>query len=813
LKRPTLDKLLEKTASVRRVLVTRRGAGIVLLLPVLILLAAALHHTALVTPPATVLLTDRHGEFLGEIPGEPDGELGYWRVNQTPPRVAAAALAVEDRYFHLHPGVNPGAIVRALIQDVKAGRVVSGGSTIAMQVARMQDPGPRTILKKAVEAVTAVLLTIQFGRDSVISHYLTIVPYGNRIRGIGYAARRYFDKPIEDLSWAEVAFLAAIPQAPDRMNPYDPMGRARAVMRGGQILILLHERGELTDQEYGTALKQIDTLHPPPLPRRPLNALHAILRLEKAANKARERGQLPSPPILRTTLDLQLQEEVAWEAFDAMDRFRDSGVGNAAVIVLERKTGKVLAWVGSGGYFDRERAGAIDYTAVPRQTGSTLKPFIYARALDRGLILTSSVLDDILRGPNGVENADHRFLGPLLPRFALANSRNVPASRLLQRLGLEEGYAFFGDLGLHDGSVSAEHYGLGMALGGLPVSLEDLVRGYTALANEGKVLDLIWYEGQEVRAPHRLMEEDTARLVTLFLSDPMARLPSFQRMGASEYRFPVAVKTGTSSSFRDAWTLAWSNKYLVGVWLGHPDNLPMNRVGGFKAAAPVVKRILEYLHPEVLDGLEDLSFPAPRGYKSARVCSLSGKLPGAACDRVHLEWFRPGDEPVDSCDVHLFMALDGASGQRANEKTPPDRVEVRAVTRLPARYAPWLVSAGLAFPGEEGGSLIPEGEDSRQAGLPELKGTGLVSVKILDPAERTTLMIDPEVPPDMSTIALVAEVDPFAEQVVWYVDGAPFEVADYPFTVRWPLSRGEHTFRVGIPLTSYLSEPVTVVVQ
>ncbi len=798
---------------VRRALKNRQWVWIALTLPVLILMAAAIGRSTLMTPTVTVLLTDRHGEFLGEISGDRDSELGYWPLTQIPPRVAAAATVVEDRYFHLHPGVNPAAIARALYQNFGSGRVVSGGSTIAMQIARMQNPGRRTILKKTVEAVTALILTLRYGRDAIMAHYLTIVPYGNRIRGIGYAARRYFDKPVDDLSWAEVAFLSAIPQAPYRMNPYHTLGLRRAVKRGGQILALLNSRGHLGDAEYETAMQQLASIHPPPLQRRPLNALHAILRLEKAVHLQQEQGKLPSPPILRTTLDLKIQEEMTWQTFDAIDRFRDKGVKNAALVVLERETAKVLAWVGSGGYFDQEGAGAIDYTAARRQSGSTLKPFIYASALDSGLISTVSILDDLLRGPNGVENSDHRFMGPLLPRFALANSRNIPASRLLERMGLREGYAYFEDLGFHDSSLPVEHYGLGIALGGLPVSLENLVKGYTAIANEGKLLDLVWYETQEVKTPGRVMSEEAARLITLFLSDPMARLPSFPRMGATEYRFPVAVKTGTSSSFRDAWTVAWSSKYIVGVWLGHPDYLPTNRVSGFKAAAPLVKRVMEYLHPESLDGLEDLSFPPPRGYNSFRVCSLSGKLPGPACDRVHLEWFAPGDDPSDHCDVHQFMALDLKNGHLADESTPADRVEIRAVTRLPARYASWVGSTKPIAKQEKRLNSSPHAKNNAIPGFGDLRGTTPVSMRILDPVEGTTLMIDPETPRGMATIGLVAEVDPPSEQVVWYVDGAPFKVADYPYTIRWSLVRGEHTFRVGVPMTAYLSEPVTVVVQ
>jgi len=224
-----------------------------------------------------------------------------------------------------------------------------------------------------------------------------------------------------------------------------------------------------------------------------------VLRFEELLTDPELRRTLASDPIVDTTLDLDLQREVSWLAWDAVRRLERRGAGNAAVLVVDRGSWEVTAAVGSTDYFDPDHAGAIDYLRVPRSSGSTLKPFLYALALERGTITPTTILDDLDRGGGGITNADERFLGPLLPRVALANSRNVPAANLLAGIGLDEGYGLLGELGLHDGSEPARRYGLGLAIGGLPVTLEGLVRAYTVLAGDGRLRDLVWYRQQPRR--------------------------------------------------------------------------------------------------------------------------------------------------------------------------------------------------------------------------------------------------------------------------------------------------------------------------
>lgn len=767
-------------------------------------------------PAPTLVLLDREGRFLAEVGDGRDAELGYWPVDRVPPRVMAATVAIEDRRFGLHPGVDPLAIGRAMVQNARSSRRVSGASTLSMQVARMQSPGARTWLRKAVESVTAVLLTWRHGREAVLAHYLRIAPYGNRIHGIAYAARRYLDKPVEDLSWAEIAYLAALPQAPGRMNPFTPSGRLAAVARGQRILDLLLVQAVITPTEHELARQQLATLRLPTRETRPVEAMHLVLRLATELGGPEGRLERRGAPVIRTSLDLELQRTVQGFAYEAVLVASEQGAENAAVLVVDRATREVLAYIGSTSWTDAARHGAIDYARVLRSPGSTLKPFIFALGLDLGVITPATVMDDLHRAAGGIGNADHRFLGPLLPRVALANSRNVPAVNLLDEIGLNEGFRLLADAGLADDRQAARTFGLGLAVGGMPVTLERLVRSYTVLAGDGRLCDLTYLAGQTSRPGPRLVSEDAAAMVTLFLADPLARLPSFGRMGAAEYPFPVALKTGTSPEDRDAWTVAWSTRYLVGVWVGRPDHRPMTGQTGFACAAALARKVIMHLHQDEQSGLADLRLPAPRGRVSVRLCAVTGRAASDLCDRVLTEWLRPEEVPRQTCDAHLRLAIDVRSGALAERDTPARFVEERTVTILPQRYAAWAAShaltrlpAGLTV--GEARRVADQGSTMgvSQPGLQERR----VRLRVAAPRDGSRFLRDPEVPAALATLGLHAVVEPGAPQVLWVVDGRPFALADYPYTARWPLTPGEHTIQARLPFTDVASAPVRVLVQ
>ncbi|WP_367617364.1 transglycosylase domain-containing protein [Plastoroseomonas hellenica] len=732
----------------------RRIAMAVPALAVLAVYAAQVAGRAELRAPApTPVLTDRHGAFLtqlGHESGAPDGrhvDYGYWPV--TPPeRVARAMLALEDRRFRSHPGVDPVALLRAAWQNLASLRRRSGASTIAMQVARMQDPAPRTLWVKAVEAGTAVALTLRYGRDAVLAQYLRLVPYGNGSHGIGHAARFYFDKPAGDLSWAEIALLSAIPQAPALHNPRNPAGLARAKARGQRALATLAAQGAIGPEEYATAIAQLAAMTLPPLPLRP-DALHLVLRLRDMVARQGIAGLDPTDARLRTHIDLGLQRRVARLAEARFAALHQDGARQMAVMVVGRGTREVLAAIGSAGYADTP-GGAFDYTAAARSPGSTLKPFLYALALQREVLRPDEVIADLPDRSLGIGNADGGFLGPVLPRQALANSRNIPAAALLRRIGLETAFRSLRDLGLHDSAEPAAYFGLSMAVGSLPTSLDRLLRAYGALAGDGMLGDLLWYEGQPAAPPHRVLPEWAARQVTLFLADPQARLPSFPRHGTTEYPFAVALKTGTSQGYRDAWIVAWSRDYLVGVWIGRDDAATMAGITGGLGAGALAQAVLLDLHGTSADALTAGGFPAPEGTAPVALCARTGRPDDGACGPTLLEWLPAGS------------ALAATA-----EPAPPADALAATASRL----------------------------------------------SVVTPEHNSRLWRNPEAPARLNRIALRAAVRPQAAQVVWYVDGEPFAVADPNETVYWPMAPGVHRFQVRLPSDEAVSRPVRIVVE
>jgi penicillin-binding protein 1C len=796
----------------RRFFVTRYIV-VLALLSLLVLLVVDAVRFDLSGPPPSYLLLDRHGTFIAEIVDEGQ-DYGYWPVNELPSRVVAAALALEDKRFGSHPGVDPLAVGRALYQNVTRRKRVSGASTIAMQVARLLDPGERSYWHKMVESWRALVMTTRYDRNEIIATYLRLVPYGNRVHGIAYAARRYLDKPVEDLSWAEIAYLSAIPQAPSHMNPYREDGRQRAIARGSKLLQQLLESGVLTLAEHELAQLQIHKISFPKFITRSEHSLHAIFKLKQVlAESPPQKGH--EPYRITTTLDLEIQNSVKELAGDAVSQWKSLGVGNAAVVLLDRESNGVLAWLGSTDYFG-EQAGALDYAQTLRSPGSALKPFLYALALDQGKITPATILDDLPAVSYGVVNADRTFLGPLLPRQALANSRNVPVARLLNDIGLEEGYAFLRDLGLHHDEFDARRYGLGLSIGAMPVTLEHLVQAYSVLANDGHWRSLNWYAGQAAEN-RQLLTPGTARLVSLHLSDPTARLPSFPRMGSTEYSFPVALKTGTSEGLRDAWTVAYSRRYIIGVWLGHPDARPMHDITGASSAAELARRILEHLHGNERHGLADLNFPPPEGYSKVEVCAMTGKRATKACDPVFEEWFKPGQEPQQDDDAYQLIAVDSRNGLLAHAGTPTRYVERRAFINLPPRYADWAAQAGIPLAPHKvstlGNSGVARFSTRTSADRDAINAISQPILRIISPSDGLKLIRDPSVPDTLNTIGLRVETSIRMQEVLWEIDGKPFQLASYPHTVRWKLLPGDHVIRARSTFTSEISKPVHIRVE
>ncbi len=756
--------------------------------------------------PST-LLRDRTGLYLDDIGNEKD-LFGFWPIPGDIPRpIRLALLGAEDRHFFEQAGVDPGAILRAWLQNRRAGKRISGASTIAMQVVRMEHPAPRTVWNKLLEAWAAHRIIKKYGHEQVFRQYLTIAPFGNRIHGIAYAAEKYFHKPVQDLSLAESCLLLAVPQQPNTMDLYKLEGRYLALERARRILENLHDSSMIEDKEYQLALEELSHLPVFERDNRPISAMHYILRVRELLLHQAYTN------IVYCSLDLTLQQKMAVYLRNYAAHRHYRGVGNAAFMLSDVLTGEVLVYLGSADYQDLEYKGAIDYCQVPRSSGSILKPFIYALGMiDRGFNGSTILSDTGLYLASGgqlytPQNSDRQYEGPVLYRYALANSRNIPAVELVNEIGVQPTYNFLYKLGLINSVKNADYYGLSIAIGGLYVRLDSLMRAYGMLANDGQDYNLKWLRLESAPANpaekvHQIIPSDIARMISLFLSDPMARTPTFSRQNSLEYPFAVAIKTGTSQGFKDAWTLAYTHRYVLGAWTGHPDNAKMDRLGGASSSAYILRYAMSLVHKDEMQGLHNIPFTPPPGYIAKDICRITGKLATPQTAAYITEWFKPGTEPREYSDVYRVIIIDKRTGDYADGSTPPAFQEKRVVVFLDQKYSEWARLNGLSLP-----------PNKNSLGLPIPHDPDAYSISITEPGEGLRFIINPAQDREFQTIALKAVIDPPVDQVVWYVDGRPWQVASHPYTIRWPLAEGNHTFQVKVAHSPLESQVIHITVE
>lgn len=790
----------------RRTAVLLLGGGWLVTLLVAALFVASLR-TEMIEPVPSKLVLDRRGEVLGEVAGEGD-VFGWWDVPyMLPERVALATRETEDRWFYEHAGVYVPSILRAIKQNVSERRRVSGASTIAMQVARMQSRRPRSLLAKAQEAAEAIALVDKYGHDGVLRQYLTLAPYGHRVHGVTRAAREYFDKPVADLSWLQAAYLAALPQAPARFNPRSEDGRARGLRRAQKILVTLHARGLLTTRDLEVALASdlgiVERMERPP------EAIHAALAWSKRASN--RDGQVQT-----ATIDLEIQRRTAAIALANLNHVRPRGATNTAAVVVDKQTAEVLAYVGSADYFDATARGAIDFLEVKRSPGSTLKPFLYALALESGRTTAASLVPDTPMdfvteaGKSYLpKNINRTFLGPMLVREALANSRNIPALRITEEVGVERALTMLRAGGVRDVSFEPGRYGLGLALGNLHTTPLELAGLYRALGDGGVYKPLRFFideveEHLNLDGARRILAEDAAELVVDILADPQARQPSFPPGSALEYEYAVATKTGTSQGFRDGWTIAVSDRLVVVVWVGNHDWRRMNHLGGLAGTAEAAHDLMDAVMPlRAPHKSVATSFPWPAGMKRKNICALSGKVAGPECPHHKSELFRPGTEPFAPCDMHTRARVDKRNGLLATSSCPAGVVDERPFVRLPKSYQSWARQQRVA--------LLPARESPLCGGRPVVAADA--ELALVEPRAGVKYTWDPDTPPEFATIRLRADADPVDEEVVFLVDGTPVAKVGYPHEARWTLSPGKHTVQAVFARRSEASAPVTITVR
>ncbi len=587
-----------------------------------------------------VTFVDRNGALLGTILGRDDRHTIAVPLERIAPAFLAALRATEDRRFVAHGALDPLAAVRAAASALFTRRLPSGASTLDMQLARTLVPVDDSLRGKIVETLVAQRLENGLTKAQILEAYANRAPMGSNLYGVEAAARTYFGVSACCLDLAQAALLAALPNDPVRLDPYDHP----AVARGRQRLVLARMRAAGAIDAEAEAAAAREQLTFAPRGAGIVDAAHFLFALAPRVAPGRER--------VRTTLDRSLQRFVERQMRDVVARLSGNDVGQAAAIVIDNATGQILAYAGSLDYFDDAQLGRNDGVQALRAPGSALKPFLYELALERRDVRPTTILADVpvtyaLPDARAYRPLDYsqRFMGPVRVRIALANSLNVPAVRVLAKVGVRAFLDRLRALGFAHLAKSPDYYGLGLTLGGGEVSLYELARAYATLARGGTPLrlaatidDAVAPDPATAAAPG----DPAWAYVTDVLSDPVARAPAFGTNSILSLPFPAAVKTGTSSDFRDTWTAGFTRDYTVAVWVGNFDGHPMRGVSGVTGAAPLWSRIMLHLY----ESHDARPFAPPRGYLRRPICATTGTRPLAGCPAVVLEWLDRGDRDV-----------------------------------------------------------------------------------------------------------------------------------------------------------------------
>jgi penicillin-binding protein 1C len=804
-----------------RLVVSKRGrrvTALVFLSPLLLLLLLA----ALTPLPdelrkdhsfdASVRVLDRHDKLLAEVRAE-DGTRARWvPLDQIGQDMQLALLAAEDSRFRWHPGVDPIAIVRAAGQNLAHARIVSGASTLTQQLGRTLVPRPRTFLGKFKEMAVALRIEASLSKDEILEGYLNLVHFGPTLRGVESASRFYFDKPTTSLSLAEAATLAAMPKGPTLYDPRRAPERLRN--RRDHILDRLAEEDWASQERVDRAKREPLTVHALPTGWGAPHLVRGLLdgTVQPSLGKLAGRAS-----VLQTTLDGALQREVQFAARTMVASLRARNVSAASVVVLENDTGEVLSWVGAHDFFDREGGGQNDGVLASRQPGSTLKPFVYALAMEDLGWTAATALPDVelhLPGANGnysPVNYDGQRHGPVRLREALANSYNVPAVYAASVVGPDRVLGRLRALGLSTLDKDADHYGAAIALGDGEVRLIDLANAYATLARGGESLPVRALmsakdgRGVDIALPpptrERVMPASVCRVLADVLSDPNARLASFGEDSVLELPFAVAAKTGTSKGFRDNLTVGFTPRVTVAVWVGNFDGSPMKGVSGVTGAGPLFNAVMRTVHRHFGGKLAEFDAPDER-FERVEVCSLSGELPEDGCPNRYKELFIRGTAPQRPCTMHTRVEVDKRNGLLAGPGCTDDHKRLEVFETFDAKYNAWAKASGRPLVPSEWSPLCPgTGETTSPSG----------KLAIRYPYPGAVFLDDPSMPDTMQGVVLRADAPTSVNAVALVVDGRTVATVGPPFETVLRLSRGKH--EVWAEAGSMKSRPVSFEVR
>lgn len=604
--------------------------------------------------PTATVIDSRDGELLGAHIAA-DGQWRFPATEAVPEKYEACVLAFEDRYFYYHPGFNPVSMAKALVQNIRHGHVVSGGSTITMQLIRISRKGKkRTVWQKLIETSLAVRAELRYSKHEILRLYASHAPFGGNVVGLDAAAWRYFGRTASDLSWSEAATLAVLPNAPSLMYP----GRrnTQLLAKRNRLLDLLHERGQL--DEVSLKLAKLEAI-PERVYAIPQLAPHLLSRVMNEKEGKR----------IETTIDGALQSHVNDVVRQHLVSLKANQVHNAAVLVMNVESGEVLAYVGNSPDRNGDKHGEqVDIISSARSSGSILKPFLYTAMQDDGSILPNSLVADIPTQIGGFspQNFNLQFEGAVPASAALARSLNIPAVRMLRDYGVDRFYGLLKKLNFSSLNQPAGHYGLSLILGGAEVNLWDLAGAYGSLArvlrHYGEADGLAFED--DIRSPGYVVSGHSTKELTdkpfsagaawlCFKALQEVNRPDeesgWQSFSSSRR---IAWKTGTSFGFRDAWAVGVDYNYVVAVWCGNADGEGRPGLTGTSAAAPILFDVFN-----LLPGGPWFEQPVDE-MRQITTCHESGYRNSSFCTRLDTVWVMEAGLRTESCPYHRLVHLD-----------------------------------------------------------------------------------------------------------------------------------------------------------
>ncbi len=876
---------------------------------------------ALNMPTPGIRIEDRYGRLLYEAIAPNGSRHAPVPLAEIPLACRQATLATEDSHFYQHPGVDLLAIARAIWTNWRGEGPFSGASTISQQLARNlymteEERGERSLRRKLREAWLAWRLERRYSKDDLLALYLNTTYYGHFAVGIEAAAQAYFGVHARELDLAQCALLAGLVQYPAGYNPLEYPEAARR--RQATVLGLMVRDGYISADQAEEAANERLAFASTPFP---VEAPHFVMWVQGQLEDLLGTGRVRAGGLrVTTTLDLDWQrqaEEIVRRRIAALrpcaagrypptacDRNADANrrIENAGLVALDPHSGAVLAMVGNPDYFDRTTSGAVNTTLALRQPGSAIKPLTYALALDPQAAAaggrrpwTAATLIADLRTvfitaegqPYVPQNYDRKYHGPVTLRAALANSYNIPAVKALDVVGVPALIELAERLGIPWAGTASEpsdrstarpataRYGLALTLGGGEVRLLDLTAAYAAFANGGtrvapfairrvETLDgtPLFEADQAAPARPRVLDPRVAYLISDILSDDLARRPTFGPGSALEIGRPAAVKTGTTTDWRDNWAIGYTPELVTGVWIGNADNTPMLGVSGVTGAAPIWHDFMM----AVLRTAPPTTFPRPAGLRQIEICADSGLLPGdgdegpadlaveetegnwpvTRCPLRRLEWFIEGTEPTEVDQSHVRVTLDTRTGMPATAATPAEFVTRRVFWLLPDEYRDWAQQTSpdllppparltpqmtrvAAQPGGATPATTPWSEQpvAATADVVHARGPRLAEpgddagVVIVSPDPNRTYRIDPGLPLSAQRLPITARLSTMlhrrAATVTLLIDGATWTTVSGPdYTAWWPLTAGAHTFEAVVADDEgrhIRSTPVSVTVE